>query len=461
MEKIKLNINDLLSIPNIELIRGNNQYFESVVIDSRKVVNNSLFVAIKGEKFDGHDFVESVVKTGATGVVVEKNKAHLYNKLDAAVFAYDYTTIALGKIANVWRNKLSAKVLSITGSNGKTSTKEYLATILSTKYNVVKTESNNNNHIGVPLTILNANSDTDILILEHGTNHYNEISYTAKIASPDLAVITNIGDSHLEYLKDRDGVLNEKYALFEETVENNGVVFFNMDDPLLVQKLDEIRKKITYSFEHNADVKGKINGYDEKGRINLSISFTNNTIECNLPVYGLTSAKNVLAASVIANYIGLSNDDLIKGINNLKSVKGRLQVNEMKDYLVVDDTYNANPDSMKAALFMLSKISTQKTKIAVLGDMFELGDNAKQLHIEVANSIKNSDLNKVLLLGSFTKYIYEELKSSNIECSYFSEREELASLVSNMDVANSVVLVKGSRGMKMEEFVKLLLERGN
>lgn len=459
MEKIKLNISDLLSIPNTELVKGNNQHFESVVIDSRKVVENSLFVAIKGEKFDGHDFVDSVIKAGAAGVVVEKNKAQLYNHLDAAIFAVEDTITSLGKIANVWRNKLNAKVISITGSNGKTSTKEYLSTILSTKYNVVKTESNNNNHIGVPLTILNANSDTDFLILEHGTNHYNEISYTAKIANPDLAVITNIGDSHLEYLNDRNGVLTEKYELCIETIKNNGVIFLNLDDTLLIQKAGDINKKVTYSFEKDADVKGKINGYDEKGRINLSVSFSNNTIDCNLPVYGLTSAKNVLAASAIANYVGLSNNELIKGISNLKSVKGRLQVHELSNVLVVDDTYNANPDSMKAALFMLSKITTQKTKIAILGDMFELGDNAKELHIEVAKAIKNSDLSKVFLLGSFTKYIYEELKSSKIECSYFTDREELASFISKVDVTNSVVLVKGSRGMKMEEFVKLLLER--
>ncbi len=462
MEKITLNIAELSLIPSALIVKGENkQVFNKVLIDSRKAAENSLFVAIKGDKFDGHDFIENAVKSGAIGIVINKNRVSEFEKINVSVIAVDDTVIAFGEIAKLWRKKLKAKVISITGSNGKTSTKEFLATMLSTIYTVVKTESNNNNHIGVPLTILEADENTEMLVLEHGTNHFNEISYTAAIAQPDFGMITNIGDSHLEFLMDRNGVLEEKYALVEETIKNDGCVFINLDDKLISKKAKSIPNKISFSFSKDADVRGKVLGTDKKGRTELWISFRNTVLECSLPVYGNANAKNVLAAVSIAQMLGLSKKDIYNGIKNLQSIKGRVQVFEQKNYFLIDDTYNANPDSMKAALQLLSKVTFTAKKIAIFGDMFELGEESDNLHKEVALAIKKSDLTDLVLVGNKTAIIAQELKNSSIKINYFTEREKVIPFLESMNLLNSVILVKGSRGMRMEEFVNYLKERGN
>ncbi|MEW6701872.1 MAG: Mur ligase family protein, partial [Bacteroidota bacterium] len=269
MGKIKITIEDLFNIPTA-VIYNPDVYkpLSSVVIDSRKVKKGCLFVAIEGEKFDGHDFVFDAVKKGASTVVIDKKKLgnlslreKKFGSLEITLVAVNDTTKAYGDIAKIWRNKLSAKVISITGSNGKTGVKEIIATLLEEKYGcqkVVRTEANNNNHIGVPLTILSANEKCEALILEQGTNHFKEIEYTAKISQPDFALITNIGDSHLEFLKNRENVYKEKSALFDETEKHGGVVFLNMDDPIISRNAKNYKNTITFGFKGKVDVKGKV-----------------------------------------------------------------------------------------------------------------------------------------------------------------------------------------------------------
>ncbi|MDP3442545.1 MAG: UDP-N-acetylmuramoyl-tripeptide--D-alanyl-D-alanine ligase, partial [Ignavibacteria bacterium] len=234
MGKLTITLEDIFNIPGAEIY--NPDLFKplsKIFIDSRKVEKNSIFVAIKGENFDGHNFVLEALKKGARAIVINKNRISKFRSIELPLITVPDTTIALGEIANIYRKKLDTKIVSITGSNGKTSTKDILAILLAEKFNVVKTEANNNNHIGVPLTILKADSNTDLLVIEHGTNHFGEIPYSSRIAEPDYSIITNIGDSHLEFLKDRDGVLKEKSALFTETIKNNGLVFINNDDEKL------------------------------------------------------------------------------------------------------------------------------------------------------------------------------------------------------------------------------------
>ncbi|MFH0735668.1 MAG: UDP-N-acetylmuramoyl-tripeptide--D-alanyl-D-alanine ligase [bacterium] len=462
MEKLTLNIAELSLIPAAIVVKGESkQVFNKVVIDSRKAAENCLFVAIKGDNFDGHDFIKDVIKSGAVGIVIDKSRIKEFENLNTSIIAVDDTIIAFGQIAKLWRKKLNAKVISITGSNGKTSTKEYLSTMLSTIYNVVKTEGNNNNHIGVPLTILEADEKTEMLVLEHGTNHFNEISYTAAIAQPDFGLITNIGDSHLEFLMDKNGVLEEKYALIEETIKNDGYVFINLDDKLITKKAKSIPNKISFSFSKDADVRGKVLGTDKKGRTELWISFRNTVLECSLPIYGNANAKNVLAAVSIAQMLGLSKKDIYSGIKNLQSIKGRTQVSELKKYFLIDDTYNANPDSMKAALQLVSKVTFTTKKVAIIGDMFELGEESENLHKEVAQAIRKSDLTDLILVGTKTELIANELKNSSVKVNYFTEKEKIYKFLDESNLVNSVILVKGSRGMRMEEFVNYLKERGN
>ncbi len=462
MNKITISANEIICVPGFKLIKGDvNTLFDNVVIDSRIVKEGSLFIAIKGENFDGHNFINSVDKCGAVGVIISENELEKATNFSGVVISYSDTTLALGEIAKLWRRKINAKIIGITGSNGKTTTKEFLSILLSEKYKVQKTEYNNNNHIGVPLTILSTDKTIDYLVLELGTNHFGEIAYTSQIAIPDFALITLIGDSHLEYLIDRNGVLNEKYALFEVTLKNNGLIFVNNDDKLLATKCYGIENKITFGFESNADIKGEILGVDDYGRTKLKINFNDREINTTLPVYGVTSAKNVLSAVVIAIKLGLTDQEIVSGISKLGFVKGRLNVSELKNTLIIDDTYNANPESMKAAIELVNSIKVKKNKIVVLGDMFELGEYTQQKHIELAKTIANSDINTILLVGEATKVTNTELLKLGFKSEHFEDRKTLENKLLHINIEDSLILLKGSRGMKMEQFIPIITERAS
>ncbi|HPN39852.1 MAG TPA: UDP-N-acetylmuramoyl-tripeptide--D-alanyl-D-alanine ligase, partial [Melioribacteraceae bacterium] len=449
-----------INIAGFNLIKGDiNSSFSFVVIDSRKVKEECLFIAIKGESFDGHNFLSDVERAGAIGVIISEDNLDKSENFNGVVISYSNTVLALGKIAELWRSKLKAKVIAITGSNGKTTTKEFLSVILEQKYKVNKTEYNNNNHIGVPLTILSTDNSVDVLVLELGTNHFGEIEYTSKIAMPNYALITLIGDSHLEYLLDRQGVLKEKFALYEETVKNNGRIFVNSDDELLFNKCKEIENKITFGFNNYADFKGEIIGTDDYGKTKLNIKYNNNDLNLTLPVYGITSAKNVLAAVSMAIELGLNKDELINGINKLGLIKGRLNIYELNDVLIIDDTYNANPESMKAALELVNSINVKKNKIVVLGDMYELGNYTEQKHIELAEQIYKTNINKIFLVGKATEFTSKHLSKLGVKHFYNNNREQIVEQLKVTNINDSLILFKGSRGMKIEQFIPIITER--
>ena len=240
-------------------------------IDTRTIKRGELFIALKGEHFDGHDFVNEAVKIGANAVVINEEKYSEFENLSVPVITVKDTTIALGDLAEIWREKLTAKIIGITGSSGKTTTKEILASLLSMKYKVNKTVANNNNHIGVPLTILSTNNSHEVLVAELGSNHFGEISYSANILQPDYALITNIGDSHLEFLENRNGVLKEKVSLFEATLSRKGYLFVNNDDKMLKKIFPKYLNRISFGFSKNSDVKGKILSCSDMGNVNLEI----------------------------------------------------------------------------------------------------------------------------------------------------------------------------------------------
>ena len=228
MKKVQLNIEDLFNIPTAVIYEPDKmKKINYVSIDSRKIKPDTLFIAIKGNHFDGHNFVKDAIKKGASAILINEKRLNHFDNVKVPVVTVKDTELALGEIAKVWRKKLNAKIIGITGSSGKTTVKDMLSEMLSYKYRVNKTEANNNNHIGVPLTILNTNETHQVLIAELGTNHFGEIPYTASILSPDYSLITNIGDSHLEFLKTKNGVWKEKSFLFEETIKNGGKVFLN------------------------------------------------------------------------------------------------------------------------------------------------------------------------------------------------------------------------------------------
>jgi UDP-N-acetylmuramoyl-tripeptide--D-alanyl-D-alanine ligase len=456
-DEIKITIDDLFELPNAAVYNSDSYKPVSFVsIDSRNIRKDSLFIAIKGENFDGHNFVCDAVNAGASAVIINENKADKFKELKIPVVTVKDTTTALGDLAKVWRKKLSTKVIAITGSAGKTTTKEMLAAILSEKYKVNKTTGNNNNHIGVPLTLFDTNNDYDVLILELGTNHFGEIAYTANIAQPDYAIITNIGNSHLEYLKNKKGVLNEKIALFETTTARNGVLFINNDDILISKTMLEYPKRVTFGFESISDVKGTIESFNEEGKPVIEISYKDIKINQLFNLYGEQSAKNYLAAAAVALKLGLNKKEISAGISKFKNINMRLNVKDLKKFALIDDTYNANPESMRYAIELMPKVKTFKKRIAILGDMFELGDEGVKLHSELGRIVKRNKIDLVITIGELMKNLDSELKKLEVESIHFDNRKDLAEYLKAFKFPGYVVLVKGSRGMQMEEFSKII-----
>jgi len=457
MKKIHLNIEDIFNLPTAVIY--NPDIFKSinhVSIDSRNINKNTLFIAIKGERFDGHDFIDEVVKKGAAAVIINAKSFREIKDLDFPVITVKDTTIALGDVAKLWRSKLKAKVIGITGSAGKTTTKEILATLLSEKFKVNKTIANNNNHIGVPLTVLSTNEKHNVLVAELGTNHFGEILYTSSIVSPDLALITNIGDSHLEYLKNRKGVFTEKSALLKETIKCDGKVFINNDDKILKEFGKSVKNKITYALHEKADYKATIKSYDKLARPQIEIKSKKNIFEATLPISGEKNVLNFTAAYAIASELGLSNSQIQKAVKKIKSYNKRLEIKNLKKFTLINDTYNANPDSMKSSIDILNKIESRKRKIAVLGDMFELGSESKAKHLDLANFINKTKVDEVYSIGKMMKLMNQKLNGKTKIHQHFAERESLKNFLKKLEIKNSVVLVKGSRGMKMEEYVSII-----
>lgn len=454
MKRIHLNIEDVFNIPDSVIYEPDNfRTIYYVAIDSREVKKNTLFIAIKGNRFDGHDFVKDAVRKGAVAVVINKKYLDRFDEINVPLITVNDTKLALGNIARTWRKKLSTKIIGITGSTGKTTVKDMLAELLKEKYIVNKTIANNNNDIGVPLTILNTNEKHQVLVAELGTNHFGEIPYTARILSPDFALITNIGNSHLEFLKTKSGVWKEKSFLFDETIRNNGKVFLNYDDPIIREKHTAKGKQITFGFSGRVDVKGEIKSYTNDGKPIIKIKYKKNSYNLISPLYGEQSAKNLLASTAGALEIGLNLKEIVNALSKLKATSGRLDVQRFKNFNLIDDTYNANPDSTNAAIELVGRIKSFNRKILFLGDMLELGDKSIQFHKSLKRVIVNTGIDEVYTFGSKMKYLHQLLNEEKIIAKHFTKRIMLLDFIKKLNLDDSVILVKGSRGMRMEEFL--------
>lgn len=457
MKRVYISLEDLFNIPTAKIYNPDDfKSLYSVSIDTRTLKKGSLYIAIQGDKFDGHNFVSEAVKKGAGAVLVNRRRLKKLDRIDIPIITVADTKKALGDIAQIWRMKLNAKVIALTGSNGKTSTKEIIVSLLSEKYKVVGTKANNNNEIGVPLSIFEATAETEMLVLELGTNHFGEIAYTAEVAQPDIALITNIGESHLEFLKNPEGVLKEKKAILSFTYKRGGKVLINSDDPLLNPLTKEFPGSETFGIKKKATVSGKLLSIDSMGKARLLVEAGGKAKEFSLPLYGESNAMNILAAVATGLNCGLSFSEIQNGLRKVTPAKQRLNVMISNNLILIDDTYNANPLSMKAAFDLLGTINKFDRKIAILGDMFELGRQAVRMHKALAPGILKNKINEVYLTGGLMKNLYPELKNSGIIVRYFKKRIELADYLKTSNFMNSTILVKGSRGMKMEEFVSTI-----
>lgn len=430
---------------------GNTAEVQGVELDSRKLKEGYLFIATRGERVDGHSFIPQAFEKGCYGVVCEK----LPEEYAGPCIVVEDSFKALQDIAAFYREQLTVKVVGITGSVGKTSTKEVIAGALSEKYNVLKTEGNYNNEIGLPLTVLKIRKEHEVAVLEMGINHFGEMHRLSRVAKPDVCVITNIGQCHLEFLIDRDGILRAKTEIFDY-MNPNGVVCLNGDDDKL-STIEQVhgKKPIFFGKSEHCEVR-------TKNIENLGLNGSNALVEeknamesfdIRLYVPGEHMVLNALAAIAVGRALGLTTEELISGIAKTGSVGGRSNIIRDECLTVIDDCYNANPVSMKAAIDLLE--TAEGRKVALLGDMFELGKKEKELHHEVGTFLAGKMVDVAICVGELSKEIHDGAKIGNMECVWFATKKELTENIHQLIQKGDTVLIKASHGMGFNELVEL------
>jgi len=425
---------------------------QSVGTDSRSIVNNQLFIGIKGESFDGNTYAQEAIKQGAAAVLVSDENT----QANPAVLVQD-TRLALGSLAKYWRDKFKLPLVAVTGSNGKTTVKEMIVAILAvTNKNTLATQGNLNNDIGMPLTLLKMRAENAVAVIEMGMSHEGEIRYLTNMAQPTIAVVNNAGTAHIGEVGSREAIARAKGEIYEG-LKADGVAIINADDDYADywQSLNTTRKVITFGLNKKADVTAT---YQISGnQTQITLKTPNGQIQFELNVLGVHNIYNALAASAVAVALGVSNRDISKGLAGFDAVKGRLNWQPGHNGAVlIDDTYNANPDSMKAAIAVLAN---QKTKqIFVMGDMGELGIDSPQMHADIGLYAKQSSINQLFTFGEMSQLA---AKAFGVGAQHFSSIEALVTSLKPLMQKGVTVLVKGSRFMQMERVVNQLLEKNN
>lgn len=428
------------------------QEVSSVVIDSRKVEKDSLFIAIKGARVDGHTFIPQVMAAGALCAVAESD----LGETDYPYIRVESCTAALKAIAEHYRRSLDIKVVGISGSVGKTSTKEMVASVLNQKYNVLKTAGNFNNEIGLPLTIFNIREEHEVAVLEMGISDFGEMTRLARIARPETCVITNIGTCHLENLGDRDGVLKAKTEIFGSLREGGNIVLNGDDDKLSTVKEYQGIRPVFFGLKGDCDVYAdEIESKGLKG-ISCRIHLGEESFSVLVPMPGIHMVYNALAASAVGRIYHLTVEEIKRGIESLEAISGRFKMIETEKLLIVDDCYNANPMSMKASLDVLHDGAGRR--VAILGDMGELGENEIRLHEDVGMHAASCGIDCCICVGELSRYMAEAAQKADPEFSvlYVKDRETLLENLGEYIEKGDTVLVKASHFMKFEEVVKAL-----
>jgi UDP-N-acetylmuramoyl-tripeptide--D-alanyl-D-alanine ligase len=420
--------------------------------DSRTIKPGELFVALHGENFDAHDFVEAVAKSGAAGALVNRNwRGHVPTNF-ALIRATD-TLNAYQQIAANYRQSLTLKVLAITGSNGKTSTKDFAASVLARKFRVTKTEGNFNNHVGLPRTILEATSEDQVAVWEIGMNHPGEIPQLSKIAAPDAAIITNVGVAHIEFMGSREAIAKEKGAL-AEAVGPQGTVILNADDRFSKGIAALARAKVVFAGTTDGSVRA-IEIRQSADGSEFTILEGAHRCRAQLPVAGLHMVQNALLAVAAGRAFGLSIEESAAGLAAAPLTKARLQIKEIAGVHFLDDSYNANPDSMKAALRTLLELDTDGKRIAVLGEMRELGRESEGGHREVGETAATLGVDQLITIGDVAEFIAQGARAAGlIRISSVRSAREAAELLGEVAGAGDLVLIKGSRAARTEEVIE-------
>ena len=419
------------------------QYYSQkylVSTDSRMIEEGCVFVALKGERFDGNDFAYQVAQENIASCVIADRKDLPHHE---RLFIVDDSLTTLQELARLHREKCNIPIIGITGTNGKTTTKELTAAVLSKKYNIIYTQGNFNNHLGLPLTVLRIKPDTEMAVVEMGANHPNEIAQLCTIANPDFGIITNIGKAHLEGFGSFEGVVKTKNELYDFIRNKNGRLFVNHDNELLMQLSNGIDSH-TYGKDNNADIKASIvssNPY-------LIINWEGNEIKTNL--VGDYNFENVMAAISVGCYFNIEKSLIIEALENYTPTNNRSQYIKSEKNEIVMDAYNANPVSMHHAIKNFRNISSENT-LLILGDMRELGKDSEKEHQTIINLIKELKFENVILVGNEFKKA-----AGGTDFATFTNVEELLAFINDNDISGKKILIKGSNSINLKSIVNVL-----
>jgi UDP-N-acetylmuramoyl-tripeptide--D-alanyl-D-alanine ligase len=437
-------------------IKGADVKITSIGTDSRSIVNQQLFVAIKGRHFDGNGFAPEAITRGAAAALISDE----HSTATPSILVKD-TRIALGTLAHYWRNQFTLPVVAVTGSNGKTTVKEMIAAILHlAKGNVLATKGNLNNDIGVPLTLLNLRSEHRCAVIEMGMNHLNEIRYLSNLACPQVAVVNNAGTAHIGELGSREAIAQAKGEIFEG-LSSDGTAVINADDDFVDYwlSLNQGRKIITFGLDQSADVSAEYRSLDT--HTNIRLKTPEGVIAFDIKALGRHNVCNALAASAVAVALGISNQFIAEGLGAFTAVQGRLYFyTGYQQATVIDDTYNANPDSMKAAIDVLvaqANVAAKKL-IFVMGDMAELGIEENAMHTEIGQYAKDKKLSTLFSFGHLSRQASTIFGHGG---THFDSLDALIARVKAEMQADTCVLVKGSRSMQMERVVNAIVDSEN
>lgn len=451
---MKIYIDEILNATGGKLY-GNKEtkdvYVVGAAIDSRNVKDNYLFIPNITESFDGQDFIQNSFESGAIATLVQRD----IENIDESKYYIKVENIkeAFLKLAKYNRQKYNIPVIGITGSVGKTTAKEMIATVLEEKYNVLRTYGNFNSELGLPLMVMGIEEGHEIAVLEMGTDHEGEMSILESIARPTDAVIMNIGVSHLEKFGTRDNIYKEKANIFKNILEKEAILL-NQDNDILIKFKDAVN--VTWYGQNGENISGNVVKIED-GKVYIKVKYNGEETEYVIPGLSEHLVYPAMAAIYFGMKYNLSKEEIANGLLKYKSLKMRMDIQKLDNgILVIDDTYNANPQSMKAAIDVLEKLE-HKNKIAILGDMFELGDDSDNMHKEVGTYLINKDITHVILVGNNAKSIYEGI-SENIngkKAYYFENKDEMYKQIKEIvDTYSTAILLKASRGMKFEEIIE-------
>lgn len=428
-----------------------------ITTNSRETGEGMLFIPLVGEKFDGHEFIRAAFDLGAAASLTQKDTEPMIGK---TIIRVNDTLKALGDIARYYKEKHNVPTVAVTGSVGKTTTKDMLASVLSQKYNTLKTQGNFNNNIGLPLTVFNLEKEHEAAVLEMGMNHFGEIEYLASIGRPDAAVITNIGQSHIENLGSREGIFKAKMEMTKLFSQKNTLIV-NGDDDFLSRTKGMGKYKVIYYGIKNPenDVYAKDienNGLD-------GIKFTavcgGEEYKAEVTVPGEHNVYNALAAICVGREFGVPMDRVIEGIRNFKLTKMRMAVEDYEGIKIINDCYNASPDSIKAALGVLGGIKDMR-KVAILGDVLEMGDFAKDAHYALGKAVCDNKVDLLVTAGENMKYLAKGAADNGMKnIVSFDKTLEVCNYVKEHIKKGDAVLIKASRGMRFEEVYNVLTNK--